>query len=143
MRDATGRKISQVVKRSDVAAYLLDRADQYGDDNPCWIALADAARAVMRGDVEEAERTGALEEGLYDRLARMTEPDGRRTAQPDGPVGGGPRRREIMHRKLVETMIEVFKREASGVLAEISQPLGFEEFCRRLDDVVERKGRKT
>lgn len=65
-----------VIRRADVAAFLLDRAEQFADDDPCCAALADAARAVMRGDVEEAERTGALD-GLYYRVGRMTGPTGR------------------------------------------------------------------
>lgn len=57
--------------RRDVAAYLLDRADQYETESPCWVALADAARNVMLGEVEAAKDHGELDASLYERLARM------------------------------------------------------------------------
>lgn len=52
----------------DVAAYLLDRADQYVTDSPCWIALADAAFNIVVGEVEAAKDNGDLDDSLYKRL---------------------------------------------------------------------------
>lgn len=52
----------------DVAAYLLDRADQYEPDSPCWIVLADAARSIMRGEVAAAARNGDFDSTLYARV---------------------------------------------------------------------------
>ena len=54
----------------DTAAYLLDRADQHSTDSPCWIALADAARNVVRGEVDAALNNGDLTDDLYTRLDR-------------------------------------------------------------------------
>lgn len=58
----------------DVAAYLADRADQYITDSPCWIALTDAARNIMLGEVEAAKSNGDLDADLYKRLRRMRGP---------------------------------------------------------------------
>lgn len=55
----------------DVAAYLLDRADQYQDHDPCWIALADAAKNILQGAVSEALQHGELDLSLYERLNQM------------------------------------------------------------------------
>lgn len=55
----------------DVAAYLLDRADQYVTESPCHIALSDAAHNIMLGEVEAAKRNGDLDAELYRRLAGM------------------------------------------------------------------------
>lgn len=63
-------------QRLDVAAYLLDRADQYDTDSPCWVGLVDAARAVARGEVEEAIAHGELAEPeLRLRVRRMSKMD--------------------------------------------------------------------
>lgn len=56
----------------DIAAYLLDRADQYDTDSPCWIALSDAAHNLMIGEVRAAKDNGDLDQGLYKRLRRMS-----------------------------------------------------------------------
>ena len=58
----------------DVAAYLLDRADQHVTDSPCHIALSDAARNIMLGEIEAAKDNGDLDESLYKRLKRMRGP---------------------------------------------------------------------
>lgn len=63
-----------VVIRRDVAAYLLDRADQYETDSPCWIALADVAQNIMRGEVIAAERNGDFDAALYARVDSMALP---------------------------------------------------------------------
>ncbi len=46
----------------DLAAYLLDRADQYELDSPCWVALSDAASNVANGEVTEAIMHGELDD---------------------------------------------------------------------------------
>lgn len=56
----------------DVAAYLLDRADQYDTESPCWIALAAAAENIMRGEVGNAERNGDFDAALYARVDGFT-----------------------------------------------------------------------
>jgi len=55
----------------DVAAYLLDRADQYVDGSGCWVALADAAHNVMQGEVEAEKRNGSFDAELYRRVDGM------------------------------------------------------------------------
>lgn len=57
---------------ADVAAYLLDRADQYDTDSGCWVALSDAAHNIMLGEVEAAKNNGDLDASLYERLKTMT-----------------------------------------------------------------------
>jgi regulator of protease activity HflC (stomatin/prohibitin superfamily) len=52
-----------------VAAYLLDRGDQYDTKSPCWIALADAAHAIAEGEFDAARAHGEIDEG--DVLARV------------------------------------------------------------------------
>lgn len=65
-------------QREDVAAYLIDRADQYAAESPCWVALADAAKAVMRGEVEEAVKHGELDDReLRERVRRWAPKPGR------------------------------------------------------------------
>jgi len=56
--------------REDVAAYLLDRADQYDNSNGRWVPLADAAHALMEGAVEEALAHGELQEEDLRRRVR-------------------------------------------------------------------------
>lgn len=51
-----------------VAAYLMDRADQYETSSPCWVALSDAAIDIMNGTA--ADRIGA---GEVDDLRRRVE----------------------------------------------------------------------
>lgn len=55
----------------DIAAYLLDRADQYVTSSPCWIALSDAARNVALGEVTQAKDSGELDAELYGRIKSM------------------------------------------------------------------------
>ncbi len=52
----------------DIAAYLLDRADQYDTDSPYWIALADVAHNVMQGEIARAKRENEFDEALYARV---------------------------------------------------------------------------
>lgn len=52
----------------DVAAFILDRADQYSIKSPCWVPMSDAAQAIMRGEVDEAKKHGELDEDLYRRV---------------------------------------------------------------------------
>ncbi len=49
----------EVVARK-IAAYLLDRADQYETESPCWVALSDAAYNIMAGDATESWNHGEL-----------------------------------------------------------------------------------
>lgn len=50
-----------------VAAYLLDRAEQYRASDACRVALEDAAFAVLRG-----EHTAAYTHGELDDLMERT-----------------------------------------------------------------------
>lgn len=60
------------IKTFDVAAYLLDRADQYETESPCWIALADAAANIANGDALASLRAGELDDApLRRRVASM------------------------------------------------------------------------
>lgn len=52
----------------DIAAYLLDRADQYDTDSPCHIALTDAAHNVMQGEIARAKRENDFDAALYARV---------------------------------------------------------------------------
>ena len=52
----------------DVAAYVLDRADQYHTESGCWVALTDVAHNIMRGEVETAKREGTLDADVYKRV---------------------------------------------------------------------------
>lgn len=47
--------------RRQVAAYLLDRGDQYDTSNGRWVPLHDAATALMNGEFDEAVAHGELE----------------------------------------------------------------------------------
>lgn len=58
-----------MIDREEVAAYLLDRADQYATKDPCWIALADAAHALMDGTFDDVASAGELEDA--DLLRRV------------------------------------------------------------------------
>ena len=73
-----------MLRAIDVAAYLLDRADQYVTDSACWVALSDAAHNIYIGEVETAKRNGDLDDSLYRRLKRMTRGD----ARPVDPTAG-------------------------------------------------------
>lgn len=55
--------------RRNVAAYLLDRADQYVTESGSWVPLVDAAKAIMNGEVETAVAHGELDDP--DLLARV------------------------------------------------------------------------
>ena len=64
-------KVEDFVRRQfarDVAAYLLDRADQYETASGCWICLSDAAHAVINGEVQAAKVNGDLDDDLYRRV---------------------------------------------------------------------------
>ena len=52
----------RVAFRRQVAAYLLDRADQIETKRWEWNPLADAAKAIVRGEVETAVAHGELAE---------------------------------------------------------------------------------
>lgn len=53
-----------------IAAYLLDRADQYETESPCWIALGDAAANIMNGEATAAFAHGELDD-LLERVERL------------------------------------------------------------------------
>ena len=66
-----------------MAAYLLDRADQYATDDWRWNPLADAAHAFMSGEVQRLLDAGELRESdLRRRVKRFREIE-RRIAQKD------------------------------------------------------------
>lgn len=85
-RTARGkREILTGFQRRVVAAYLLDRADQYDTESPCWISLSDAASAVVNGEVEAAWTHGELEDGpLLTRIAKLRG----KTTRPVEPRAG-------------------------------------------------------
>jgi len=58
-------------QREDVAAYLLDRADQYENESPCWVALSDAAENIMACEVERAKQNGELDQKLRQRVRAL------------------------------------------------------------------------
>jgi hypothetical protein len=58
-------------QREHVAAYLLDRADQYETDSPCWIGLVDAARNIASGEVERAAQCGEIDDDVLSRVRKM------------------------------------------------------------------------
>ncbi len=45
-----------------IAAYLIDRADQYETESPCWVALADTAENVMNGTFADVLGAGELDD---------------------------------------------------------------------------------
>jgi hypothetical protein len=56
--------------REDVACYLTDRGDQYETKSPCWIALTDAAAAIISGEADVASAHGEFDETLRQRVRR-------------------------------------------------------------------------
>ena len=70
----------------DVAAYLIDRADQYETSSPCWIALSDAALNLLNGDVEQRMSEGEFDGELYARVDAMRGPT--KPVEPSLGVGG-------------------------------------------------------
>ncbi len=69
-----------------VAAYLLDRADQYVDGSGCWVALADASHNLMRGDVEVSLLDGQLDPDAFRRVDAFAR--GRKKPRPVVPATG-------------------------------------------------------
>lgn len=65
------RRTGVAINRLDICAYLLDRADQYDTESPCWVAITDAVSNVLAGEVEQARRSGELTRDLYARLQTM------------------------------------------------------------------------
>ena len=57
-------------EREACAAYCLDRADQYQTTSPVWVALADCAEAITKGEAATALRVGETED-LLNRVRRM------------------------------------------------------------------------
>lgn len=58
------------MKVEDVAAYLLDRADQYSTGSGLWIPLVDAAKAFVTGEVQRLLDAGELQEPELHRRVR-------------------------------------------------------------------------
>ena len=54
---------------TDVAAYLLDRGDQYVTESASWIGLVDAAEAIMKGELHESIDHGELDDPALVRRA--------------------------------------------------------------------------
>jgi hypothetical protein len=54
-----------------VAAYLLDRADQYDTESACWVALADAAGNVLAGEHRRSYEENEFDASLVARVRRM------------------------------------------------------------------------
>jgi hypothetical protein len=57
-------------QREMVAAFLIDRADQYDTKSSSWIPLADAAHDVMSGDMEQRAREGEFDDALLKRVRK-------------------------------------------------------------------------
>jgi hypothetical protein len=60
---------SLLVDRRMVAAYLVDRAEQYQAKSGSWVGLIDAAKAIMDGEFDAAVSHGELDDA--DLLARV------------------------------------------------------------------------
>lgn len=69
-----GQRAGRAEAFRDVAAYLLDRADQYEAASGSWVALSDAAADIMNGRVDEVKGYGDLDENLYRRVDRLVRP---------------------------------------------------------------------
>lgn len=54
--------MKHMIRREQVAAYLLDRADQYTTGSGSWIPLADAAKAIMDGTFDDLAGAGELDD---------------------------------------------------------------------------------
>lgn len=65
--------LTTALKPRDVAAFLLDRADQYDTSSPCWVSLADAAEDVVHGEVAARESRGEFDDDLYARVDTLAE----------------------------------------------------------------------
>lgn len=67
--------INGTVPVLEMAAYLLDRADQYETKSASWIGLVDAATALANGEVHAAIAHGELDdEELVRRVRAMVRP---------------------------------------------------------------------
>ena len=75
-------------RRVLVAAYLVDRADQYETDSPCWIALTDAAHNIINGEVEAALANGDLDAALIERVSAWIGDHDARPVDPSLGVDG-------------------------------------------------------
>ena len=73
--------------REKYAAYLIDRADQYETESPCWVALADAARNIMNGDADAAAAHGEFDEELIARVRGFKR--GSKRVDPKLGIGDG------------------------------------------------------
>ena len=63
--------------------YLLDRADQYETESPCWHALADAAQEVANGEAWADFEHGELDgDDLKRRVKSMARTLGARPVDP-------------------------------------------------------------
>jgi len=73
-----------IAQAQDVfARYLLDRADQYETDSPCWQSLADAAGEVANGEAWADFEHGELDgDDLKRRVKTMARTTGARPVNP-------------------------------------------------------------
>jgi hypothetical protein len=72
----------ETVWRRYIVAYLLDRADQYDADSPCWVALCYAAEDIGDGEFETSVLSGELDDNDIMRRARLMCRDGEKR-RPD------------------------------------------------------------
>jgi len=77
-------RLITIAQAQDVfARYLLDRADQYQTDSPCWIALADAAQELANGEAWSDFEHGELDgDDLKRRVKSMARTPGARSVDP-------------------------------------------------------------
>jgi len=62
--------VADEAERRVVAAFLLDRADQYAEGSCCIAALTDAASMIINGDARAAALHGELDD-LMARVVKM------------------------------------------------------------------------
>lgn len=66
-----------------IAAYLLDRADQFDTDSACWICLAAAAQEIVNGEAQARIDHGELDDPeLLKRVDSFKTRPGRRPVDP-------------------------------------------------------------
>ena len=70
LADAAALRSQLATAREDIAAYLLDRADQYATRDWRWNPLSGAAHDIMGGAVDEALAHGELQEPELRRRVR-------------------------------------------------------------------------
>jgi len=71
-----------------IAAYLLDRADQYPTDSPLWQPLVDAVDGILSGDAHGAWQRGEFDKELLVRVDKIEEVRMSRKKRPKLCVNG-------------------------------------------------------